>query len=40
MGSHGKKFEQAKGLVESRPYGLEEAIQTVRKAAFAKFAGH
>jgi len=37
MPKHGKKFLNAKQTVEKRLYGLPEAIDTVRKAAFAKF---
>ena len=37
MPRHGKKYREARGKVEPRMYPLEEALQTVREAAFAKF---
>ena len=37
MGGHGKKYETARKLVETRPYNMDEALTVVRKAAFAKF---
>jgi len=37
MARHGKKYREARGKVETRPYLLDEAIATVRGAAFAKF---
>jgi large subunit ribosomal protein L1 len=37
MPKHGKKFEAARKLVEPRLYSVEDAMSTVRKAAFAKF---
>jgi large subunit ribosomal protein L1 len=37
MPSHGKKYQRAKEVVEKRLYQLDEAIATVRKAAFAGF---
>ena len=37
MPKHGKKFNSAQEKVEQRLHGLEEAIKTVREAAFAKF---
>ena len=37
MPAHGKKFRQATERVERRMHGLDEALGTVRKAAFAKF---
>ena len=37
MPSQGKKFQRAKEVVEKRLYGLQDAIATVRKAAFASF---
>ncbi len=37
MPKHGKKFNSAQQKVEQRLHGLEEAIKTVREAAFAKF---
>ena len=37
MPNQGKKFQRAKEVVEKRLYGLQEAIATVRKAAFAGF---
>jgi large subunit ribosomal protein L1 len=37
MPKHGKKFSAAQAMVEKRPYGLSEALQTVRAASFAKF---
>jgi len=37
MPKHGKKFKAASEGVEQRLYGLDEALQVVRNAAFAKF---
>jgi len=37
MSRHGKNFESGKKLVEQRVYGMPEALDVVRKAAFAKF---
>jgi large subunit ribosomal protein L1 len=37
MPTHGKKFRAAKESVETRLHGLDEALRTVREAAFAKF---
>lgn len=37
MPGHGKKFQKAREVVEKRLHPLDEAIATVRKAAFAKF---
>ena len=37
MPKHGKKFQTAKSGVEKRLYPLEEALQAVRSASFAKF---
>ena len=37
MPKHGKKFQAAKDGVEKRLYGLDEALQVVRTASFAKF---
>ena len=37
MPKHGKKFSEAQAKVEQRPYGLAEALKTVREVAFAKF---
>ena len=37
MPKHGKKFQTARDGVEKRLYGLDEALQAVRNAAFAKF---
>jgi large subunit ribosomal protein L1 len=37
MPKHGKKFQAAKDGVEQRLYGLDEALQAVRTASFAKF---
>ena len=37
MPKHGKKFQTAKDGVEQRLYGLDEALQAVRTASFAKF---
>ena len=37
MPKHGKKFQAAKNGVEKRLYALDEALQTVRSASFAKF---
>jgi large subunit ribosomal protein L1 len=37
MPKHGKKFQAAKEGVEKRLYGLDEALQVVRTASFAKF---
>ena len=33
----GKKMEAAAKLVEPRPYGLKEAVEIVKRAAYAKF---
>ena len=37
MPKHGKKFQAAREGVEKRLYGLDEALQVVRTASFAKF---
>jgi len=37
MPKHGKKFREARERVEQRLYSLEEAVEQVRTAAFAKF---
>ncbi len=37
MAKHGKKYNQAAGKVELRPYPLRDAIQTAKDAAFARF---
>jgi large subunit ribosomal protein L1 len=37
MPRHGKKFRAAEERVERRLYGLDEALGTLRRAAFAKF---
>lgn len=37
MGRTGKKFREAAAKVERKPYLIEEAIEKVRDAAFAKF---
>ena len=37
MPKHGKKFQAASDGVEQRLYGLDEALQAVRSASFAKF---
>jgi large subunit ribosomal protein L1 len=37
MSRHGKKYEAARKGVEPREYPVEQAIPTMRKAAFAKF---
>ncbi len=37
MPKHGKKFNEARAKVEKRLYRLDEALKTVREAAFAKF---
>ena len=37
MGRVGKRFQKAKGQVESKIYTLEEAIPLVKKLATAKF---
>ena len=37
MPKHGKKFSAAQAKVERRPYGLAEALKTIREVAFAKF---
>ncbi len=37
MPKHGKKFNEAKAKIESRPYALDEALKALRDAAFAKF---
>jgi large subunit ribosomal protein L1 len=37
MGRVGKRFKKAKGLVEVKPYKLEEAMPLIKKMATAKF---
>ena len=37
MPRHGKNFREARGKVESTMYPLEDALRTVRDAAYAKF---
>jgi len=37
MPKHGKKYREARAKIETREYGLEEAIAAVRQAAFAGF---
>jgi large subunit ribosomal protein L1 len=37
MTKHGKKYTAARGLVEDRPYALDEAVPLVQKIKFAKF---
>jgi large subunit ribosomal protein L1 len=37
MKKHGKKYTAARGLVEDRPYALDEAVPLVQKIKFAKF---
>jgi large subunit ribosomal protein L1 len=37
MGRVGKRFKKAKGLVEVRPYKLEDAMPLIKKMATAKF---
>ncbi|MCI0625665.1 MAG: 50S ribosomal protein L1 [Acidobacteria bacterium] len=37
MGRVGKRFKKAKGLVEEKPYKLEEAMPLIKKMATAKF---
>jgi large subunit ribosomal protein L1 len=37
MAKHGKKFTEGKAQVENKLYALEEGIESMRKAAFAKF---
>ena len=37
MPNRGKKHREASKVVESRMYALDEALQAVRKAAYAKF---
>ena len=37
MPKHGKNFNAAKAKTETRQYGLDEAIATIKGAAFAKF---
>jgi large subunit ribosomal protein L1 len=37
VASHGKKFREAVGKVEQRPYVLRDAIELAKQAAFAKF---
>ena len=37
MAKHGKKYNQAAGKVELRPYPLRDAIQVAKDSAFAKF---
>ena len=37
MAKHGKKYNEAAGKVEQRPYALRDAIQVAKDSAFAKF---
>ena len=37
MGRVGKRFKKAKGLVEAKPYKLEDAMLLIKKMATAKF---
>jgi large subunit ribosomal protein L1 len=37
VAKHGKKYNQAAGKVEQRPYPLRDAIQVAKDSAFAKF---
>jgi large subunit ribosomal protein L1 len=37
MGRVGKRFKKAKGLVEAKPYKLEDAMPLIKKMATAKF---
>ncbi len=37
MPRQGKKFKAAKAMVDETPLSLEDAVQSVRKASFAKF---
>src|SRR5437870_6731003 len=37
MAKHGKKYRSALGKVERRPYQLDEAMQLLKKIAYAKF---
>ena len=37
MAKHGKKYNQAAGKVEQRPYPLRDAIQLAKDSAFARF---
>src|SRR5213082_3963322 len=37
MAKHGKKYRSAVGKVEHRPYQLDEAMQLLKKIAYAKF---
>ena len=37
MAKHGKKYRQAVGKVELRPYPLRDAIELAKEASFAKF---
>src|SRR6188768_2845460 len=37
MGRVGKRFKKAKGLVEVKPYKLEDAMPLIKKMATAKF---
>ena len=37
MSRHGKQYNTAKGQIERRPHALGEALEVLRKAAFAKF---
>jgi large subunit ribosomal protein L1 len=32
-----KKFQAAKAQIENRPYGIQEALETLKRVAFAKF---
>jgi large subunit ribosomal protein L1 len=37
MPKHGKNFNAAKAKIETRHYGIDEAVATIKGAAFAKF---
>jgi large subunit ribosomal protein L1 len=37
MSKHGRKYLEAQKKVEKRPYQVEEAVVTMRKASYAKF---
>jgi large subunit ribosomal protein L1 len=37
MSRHGKKYEASRGMVDKKLHTVDEAITTMRKAAFAKF---
>ncbi len=37
MAKAGRKYREAKAVIEDRPYGLDEALEQVKNGSFAKF---